>query len=631
MDRVLARFADPAGGFFDTADDHERLVTRPKDVQDNAVPSGNAMAADVLLRLHAWTGDGAYRAAAERAMRTVVPYVARYATGFARWLSAMDLSLAPTLEIAIVGPLDDPATHASARRDAARLPAEPGRGRGRRSVGQRDRAARRPDGRGRSTHRLRLSPVRVPAAGDRCGDPARAAPGRHRPMPDGRDTPGSFEAAVEPSPRRPSSSLRPGSAGLEVLLTRRPSSMAFAAGMHVFPGGRVDPADADPDLAVRSVLTAADAATSLGGDLAPAAALAAYVGAIRELFEEAGVLLADGGADATPVPKRLVSEARSALVGGDATFASIAAELDLRLRTDWLVPLSRWVTPPILPRRFDARFFAAELPAGARISFEGDEVAGHDWLTAAAALAAMARGEIGMWLPTSATLQQLEHLASIEEARERLTPGRLGEIELDAVAPEVTRIVMPAGGGVAGQPVCAYLVGRRRHVLIDPGDPTGPALDRAMALAAARGGSIVAIALTQVDPDHAGGAEALAEMLGIPILAGPGGGLPLPYPVRELADEEVVALGDVPLRAVWTAGPRPDHVAYLVGDRGLRGERAISTAVAAPDRSSGRGTKWPGAASLDRLRRLAPQAVWLAGHPPVRLAAGGTGAGTSLG
>jgi uncharacterized protein len=110
MDRVLAHFADPAGGFFDTGDDHERLVTRPKDVQDNAVPSGNAVAAEVLLRLHAWTGDGAYRAAAERAIRTVVPFVARYPTGFARWLSAMDFSLAPILEIAIVGPLDDPDT-----------------------------------------------------------------------------------------------------------------------------------------------------------------------------------------------------------------------------------------------------------------------------------------------------------------------------------------------------------------------------------------------------------------------------------------------------------------------------------------------------------------------------------------
>ncbi|MGZ8513966.1 MAG: thioredoxin domain-containing protein, partial [Candidatus Limnocylindrales bacterium] len=107
VDRILGRFADPDGGFFDTADDHERLVTRPKDVQDNALPSGNAVAAEVLLRVHAWTGESIYRAAAERALRTVVPYVARYATGFARWLSAIDLSLAAVQEVAIVGRADD--------------------------------------------------------------------------------------------------------------------------------------------------------------------------------------------------------------------------------------------------------------------------------------------------------------------------------------------------------------------------------------------------------------------------------------------------------------------------------------------------------------------------------------------
>ena len=110
MERVLGHFADPSGGFFDTADDHERLVTRPKDVQDNAVPSGNAMAARVLLRLAAWTGEGRYRAAAERAIRSVVPFVSRYPTGFAQWLSAMDLALAPVVEVAIVGAVDDPAT-----------------------------------------------------------------------------------------------------------------------------------------------------------------------------------------------------------------------------------------------------------------------------------------------------------------------------------------------------------------------------------------------------------------------------------------------------------------------------------------------------------------------------------------
>ena len=112
MDRVLMHFADPAGGFFDTADDHERLVTRPKDVQDNAVPSGNAMAARVLLRLAAWTGEGRYRDSAERAIRSVVPFVTRYPTGFAQWLSAMDLALAPVVEVAIVGEPGDGATAA---------------------------------------------------------------------------------------------------------------------------------------------------------------------------------------------------------------------------------------------------------------------------------------------------------------------------------------------------------------------------------------------------------------------------------------------------------------------------------------------------------------------------------------
>jgi uncharacterized protein YyaL (SSP411 family) len=112
MDQVLNHFADPAGGFFDTSDRHERLVTRPKDVQDNAVPSGNAMAALVLLRLHAWTGESRYRTAAEQAMRTVVPFVGRYPTGFAQWLVAMDLALGQTVEIAIAGAPDSAATAA---------------------------------------------------------------------------------------------------------------------------------------------------------------------------------------------------------------------------------------------------------------------------------------------------------------------------------------------------------------------------------------------------------------------------------------------------------------------------------------------------------------------------------------
>ena len=100
------------GGFFDTASDHERLVTRPKDLQDNATPSGGAMATYVLLRLAAFTGESRYRDAADRALTTVTPYTARYPTAFAMWLQAIDLALAPVAEVAIAGDPRDDATRA---------------------------------------------------------------------------------------------------------------------------------------------------------------------------------------------------------------------------------------------------------------------------------------------------------------------------------------------------------------------------------------------------------------------------------------------------------------------------------------------------------------------------------------
>jgi uncharacterized protein YyaL (SSP411 family) len=109
-DQILARFADPSGGFFDTATDHERLVARPKDPQDNATPSGGSMATLVLLRLAALTGEGRYRTAAERAIRHVTAFVGRYPGGFANWLTAIDFALAPVLEVAVVGDAAAPET-----------------------------------------------------------------------------------------------------------------------------------------------------------------------------------------------------------------------------------------------------------------------------------------------------------------------------------------------------------------------------------------------------------------------------------------------------------------------------------------------------------------------------------------
>ncbi len=119
MDSVLTRFTDPDGGFFDTATDHERLVTRPKDSQDNATPSGGAMATFVLLRLAALTGDGAYRTAAERAIGTVTPLAVRYPTAFAMWLQAIDLALTDVVEVAVIGDLAESGTRGLLREASA--------------------------------------------------------------------------------------------------------------------------------------------------------------------------------------------------------------------------------------------------------------------------------------------------------------------------------------------------------------------------------------------------------------------------------------------------------------------------------------------------------------------------------
>jgi uncharacterized protein YyaL (SSP411 family) len=122
-DRILDHFADPAGAFFDTPDDGEALVVRPRNQQDNATPSGSSMTAGVLLRLAALTGEPRYRVAAEEALATVGPFLARYPTAFAGWLGALELAHQGVAEIAIVGDPADAGTAALVRvADAAYRP-----------------------------------------------------------------------------------------------------------------------------------------------------------------------------------------------------------------------------------------------------------------------------------------------------------------------------------------------------------------------------------------------------------------------------------------------------------------------------------------------------------------------------
>jgi len=101
-DEMIDLFLDPEGGFFDTARDGESLLLRPKDIQDNATPSGNALACEALLKMAEFTGEGTYRDRAEKSLSLVVNTAVRYPTAFARWLSAADFAMGRTKQIAVV-------------------------------------------------------------------------------------------------------------------------------------------------------------------------------------------------------------------------------------------------------------------------------------------------------------------------------------------------------------------------------------------------------------------------------------------------------------------------------------------------------------------------------------------------
>ena len=206
--------------------------------------------------------------------------------------------------------------------------------------------------------------------------------------------------------------LRPatGAAGSEVYLLRRQTSMAFAGGMCVFPGGGVDPRDFDDHDVRWAGPDAATWATRLGTDEALARAL--VCAAVRETFEESGVLLAGESADAVVADTTGEDweRDRAALEARELAFTDFLERRGLVLRTDLLAPWRAWLTPEFEPRRYRTWFFAAVLPEGQRtrdVSTESDAVA---WLGAAEAVEQAEAEQILMLPPTSMTcLEVAQH------------------------------------------------------------------------------------------------------------------------------------------------------------------------------------------------------------------------------
>lgn len=202
-------------------------------------------------------------------------------------------------------------------------------------------------------------------------------------------------------PELPEPGLEVPAPGLEVLMLARARAMDFAPGAHVFPGGSVDPQDA-------SVPWQGPDPVGLG--VPPERARALVAAAIRETYEESGVLLC-GTPDA---------DERQALLAGQVSFGDVLARRGLVLRADLLTPWARWITPEAADRRFDTWFFAAAMPDGqvAEASAESDSA---EWLRPGDALDGARAGRLTLLPPTAVTLAEIDGCASVAGA---LAAGR---------------------------------------------------------------------------------------------------------------------------------------------------------------------------------------------------------------
>ena len=246
--------------------------------------------------------------------------------------------------------------------------------------------------------------------------------------------------------------LREDQVGVEAFLLRRTAELEFAPGAYVFPGGSVDEPDADHGVGWAGP-GPADFAALL--DVPADRARALVCAAVRETFEESGVLLAGPSEHELVRDSVALAADRHALLAGSTSLAEVLGRRGLILRTDLLTPWARWITPEVSPRRFDTWFFAAPLPPGQTASAAPEGFGDHadpgesesgTWLRPAAALEAARAGQITLLPPTAVTLGELAGhpgLSAILARRQVITP-RLPKVVIEDGR---VRLHLPQVGG----------------------------------------------------------------------------------------------------------------------------------------------------------------------------------------
>jgi recombination protein RecT len=451
----------------------------------------------------------------------------------------------------------------------------------------------------------------------------------------------------EPALPRPAATvllLRDGAAGLEVLMTRRSPSASFAPGAYVFPGGMLDGSDA------QAHASAAHRPEQEGQRLTQA------IAAIRESFEELGILLArhaDG---------RAAGAKDVAALDRHGVLAEQCGDRGLLLAADQVFVLAHWITDRDLPRRFDVTFLVARMPEGQTPVADEAEQFEPVWVRPADALARHEAGSFFMIFPTIRTLERLAKFESVQAVLQACAGGRplwtscpragllegadtrymehempYGELAL--VSPDgqvvhhldwqckrpvpllknVMRLTAPNPGMMTGPGTNSYLVGDAAagYVAIDPGPNDPEHIER---LWRAAGGDIRMIVCTHSHPDHSPGARPLQALCSHkpPIL-----GLPSAptaraasefVPDRPLADgEELVLEGGGErhtLKAIHTPGHAANHLCLVLLEDGLlfSGDHILNGSTTVVDPPDGEMTAY-----LDSLDKLtaACEAHWV--------------------
>jgi len=399
---------------------------------------------------------------------------------------------------------------------------------------------------------------------------------------------------------------------LEVLMLQRTPSAAFLGGAYVFPGGSLDPQDDSIERVVG--LTEAQAnerlQVSSGG-------IAYYVAAIRECFEEAGILLARDAAGKPVSAER----AESLMQWRNQPFREMLEAEDLYVPAGELAYFGHWITAPGRSRRFDARFFVALAPAGQQGSHDAAETVHDLWITPREALERGARKEIEL---VNATQQSLKQLAQFSDARAAFDyaralpeieenracwaqgkegakifrrgdapyfeihwcdPEESGESTYDLVAGEpkrldrwVTRLTAPNPGVMTGPGTNTYIVAG--CAVIDPGPAIDTHIERILQFK-----GIKWILCTHTHVDHSPAAAAIQAATGARVLGrpAPAGQDATFKPDQVLENGERIDLGEISLRAIHTPGHASNHLCYLLeatrmlftGDHVMQGSTVV--------------------------------------------------------